>query len=172
MLREVATGAPPEVFDERNRVGRYLRFHSSNGELLEALVRSGDVDGVEEPTRMTRTVGDTTYGVLLVPVRSPSGGPLGLMAIAKDLSGTRAAAGRSLVWQGLIAAFGIILLSGVILIVVRGFLLSPLRAIVQGKPLDDDPLCEELQELARAHAELKARAEAADAPAEHGGEAS
>lgn len=175
MLRDVATAAPPEVFDEQNRVGRYLRYHSSNGELMESLVHSGDVDGVEEPVRITREVGGTTYGVLLIPVRSPSGGPLGLMAVAKDFSGTRGAAGRSLVWQALIAAFGIILLSGVILIVVRGFLLSPLRAIVQGKPLDDDPLCEELQELSRAHAELKARAEAAEPAPEtpaDGGEAS
>jgi methyl-accepting chemotaxis protein len=157
LLRDVATGAPPEVFDEKNRVGRYLKFHSTNSALIEQLVGSGDVDGVEEPVRLIREASGTTYGVLLVPVRSPSGGPLGLMAVATDFSGTRGAAGRSLVWQGLIAAFGIILLSGVILIVVRGFLLSPLRAIVQGKPLDDDPLCDELQELARVHAELRAR---------------
>ncbi len=167
MLREVATKAPSEVFDEKNRFGRYLRFHSTNADLLDDLVGSDDVDGVEEPFHYVRDGQGATYGVLIIPVRSPSGGPLGLIAVAKDFSETRGAAGRSMVWQALIAVCGIVLLSGMIFVVIRGFLLSPMRAILAGKDLDGDPLCEELQELqaklAAAKPETPAEAQEEDA---------
>jgi methyl-accepting chemotaxis protein len=159
LLRTVATSAKPAIFDEKNRVGAYLRFHSTNAGLFDTLVVGDDMSNVEEPARYVRDALDKPYGVLLVPVRDPDGKPLGVVAVAQDFSGTRGAAGRSLVWQGLIALFGITLLSAAIILVIRGFLLAPLRAIVRGKPLDDDPLCEELQELARTHAELQAKAD-------------
>ncbi len=60
------------------------------------------------------------YGVLLVPLRDGAGDPLGVIAVARDFSGSRAAAGQSLVWQICLAVFAIVLLAGVIIVVVRG----------------------------------------------------
>lgn len=168
LLREVATKAPPEVFAEENRAGHYLRFHATNGELIKALARSDELDGLEESLRVVHEAAGETYGVLLVPIRNPAGQPLGVMVVAENFAETRAAAGRSLVWQGLIALFGIVVLTGAVLVVVRGFLLQPIQAIMAGKDVDDDVLCDELRELSRAHAELRARAEPTAAPHEDG----
>jgi hypothetical protein len=87
------------------------------------------------------------YGVVLVPIRNFAGDPMGFVAVAKDFSASRAAAGRSLVLQALLALFVIVALSGVILIVVRGLLLEPLaelrrfsglRPVTVSAPDDDE----------------------------------
>jgi methyl-accepting chemotaxis protein len=166
ILRRVATMAPPEIFAEENRVGHYLRVYATHSELIEELAHGDDLEGLEESRRVVYQARGEDYGVLLVPIRDPAGLPLGVMVVAQNFAETRAAAGRSLVWQGLIALFGIVLLAGAVLVVVRGFLLQPIQAIVAGKSVDDDLLCDELRDLAAAHAELRAQADAA-APTNH-----
>ena len=85
--------------------------------------------------------------------------------MARDFSSSRAAAGRSLVWQGLLALSAIVLLAGMILIVVRGLLLRPLEMLSQqfvklaegrrDQPIrETETLCDEMQALARAHEQL------------------
>lgn len=92
-----------------------------------------------------------------------------MIAVARDFSGTRAATMRSVVWQALLGLFGLVILAGAVLVVLRGMLLRPLRVIGDGfgdlaagrpTPAVDDPdaLCEELQSLARHHETLRARA--------------
>lgn len=172
ILRRVATNAPPEIFSEENRVGHYLRVHATHAELIKELARADDIDGLEESRRVVYRALGNDYGVLLVPIRDPAGLPMGVMVVASDFAETRAAAGRSLVWQGLIALFGIVLLAGVVLVVLRGFLLRPIQAIAEGKPVEDDVVCDEVRELARGYAELRAQA-GLDAPTSpsHGGDA-
>ena len=67
----------------------------------------------------------------VVDAVQPRGQSIGKVAMARDFSSSRAAAGRSLVWQGLLALTGIVVLAGVILIVVRGLLLRPLEMLSQ-----------------------------------------
>jgi len=158
LLRRVALNAPPEIFDEENRVGQYLRVYATHGELIKALSRSDDLDGLEESRRVVYQALGEDYGVLLVPIRDPAGLPLGVMVVAENFAATRAAAGRSMVWQGLIALCGIVVLAGVVLVVVRGFLLQPIQAIATGNAVDEEVLCDELRELATGYAELRAKA--------------
>jgi methyl-accepting chemotaxis protein len=159
LLRRVALDAPPEIFNEENRVGQYLRVYATHSELIKALAHSDDLDGLEESRRVVYQALGEDYGVLLVPIRDPAGLPLGVMLVAENFAETRAAAGRSLVWQGLIALFGIALLSGAVLVVLRGFLLQPIREIVAGNAVDDEVLCDELRELSKGYAELRAQVE-------------
>lgn len=165
-LREVATSMDGSVYDDEHRVGSYVRLASTNADLAHALVAPPDLVHVEESVHYVREASGVPYGVLLYPVRTPAGEPLGVIAVARDFSSTRAAAGRSRVWQGLLALFAIVILWGAVLIIVRGMLLSPARALAarfaelargeRDKPVEwRERLPEELRDLADQHEALR-----------------
>lgn len=164
-LREFARGLNPAVLSEQNRVGRFIRIHTTNGVLMRDLAGDADIASVNEPVRYTRDAQGHVFGVLLVPLRDGGGNPLGVIAVARDFSGSRAAGGRSLVWQISLAVFAIVILSGMVIVVIRGFLLRPLGVInarfaaqAAGEavaPLEGaDKFCAEIRRLA----ELQERA--------------
>lgn len=107
-----------------------------------------------------------TYGIVIVPMRNGAGDTIGMIVVARDFSGTRSAAGRSLVWQIFYALFAVVLLAGAILIVLRGKLLRPLEELTnrfvalrggdksQPAPEPAD-LCDELSALAREYEHLR-----------------
>lgn len=172
-LRDFAKGVSSEILSEPNRLGKHIKFHSTHWDLMQSLVKSGDLVTADEPVRYTREALGVTYGVLLVPIRNNAGDPIGVVAIARDFSGSRAAASRSVVWQVTLALFAIILLSGAVLVVVRGFLLRPLgvlsdrlAALAAGdreSTMEDvESLCDELQVLAGNFEKLKAKGETGD----------
>jgi methyl-accepting chemotaxis protein len=130
LLRDFATAVDPAVFSEQNRVGRFIRIETTNGVLMQGLAVDSDLSAVNEPTTYTREAQGVAYGVLLVPLRDGAGQLLGTVAAARDFSGSRAGAGRSLVWQLCLAGFAIVILVGFIVVVIRGFLLRPLEVVV------------------------------------------
>jgi methyl-accepting chemotaxis protein len=86
--------------------------------------------------------------------------------VAKDFSASRAASGRSLVWQSLLALFAIVTLAVAIIVVIRGFLLRPIQMINErfsslaegdrSKPIEQpETLCQEMQDLARSYEQLR-----------------
>jgi methyl-accepting chemotaxis protein len=174
-LREFARGLNPAVLSDQNRVGHFIRYHSTNGSLAKALVADADIAAVAEPTRYVREGQGLPYGVLLVPVRDGAGEPLGVIMVASDFSGSRAASGRALVWQICIAIFAIVVLAGTVIVVIRGFLLRPLEvldqraaALVAGQRKTalepTDKFCTEIAGLA-AHIERIAKQAADSKPA-------
>lgn len=130
-LQEFARGVNPAVLSDQNRVGRFIRFHTTNGTLVKALATDADVANVMEPTRYVRDALGLPYGVLLVPVRDGAGDPLGVIMATSDFSGSRAASGRAVVWQLCMAIFAIVILAGIAIVVIRGFLLRPLEVLDQ-----------------------------------------
>lgn len=171
-LREFARGVNPAVLSDQNRVGHFVRFHTTNGTLMKALASDADVSSVMEPTRYVRDALGLPYGVLLVPVRDGAGDSLGVIMAASDFSGSRAASGRALVWQLCMAVFAIVILAGIALVVIRGFLLRPLEvldsraaALAKGERTTAtepaDKFCVEVDRLA-AHIEKIARTPAAE----------
>ena len=172
-LREGAYAMRHGVLTEANRVGHLIRYHSTNWALMQRLVHAEDLRVLDEPEGFVRDALGVTYGVLVLPVRSGAGQEIGAIVVAEDFSATRAATGRSRVLEGLLAVFGIVLLSGIVLVVIRGFLLRPLASITQrfartraGEHVPVDPedakLCTEMKELAAEHERLVAsRAQAA-----------
>lgn len=174
-LRQYAQGLNSTAFDEQNRVGKYMKFHATNWELLRKLTTAQDLAAVEGIPRYVRDAGDDPYGVLLVPLRNASGNPFGVLAVARPFGDSRAAAGRFLVWQGAFALFGIVLFVGVVLVVVRGFLLRPLAAVNRAftalasgdsetRIADSETWCEELQSLAQTHETLRVGSRQGDVP--------
>ncbi|MGH6768268.1 MAG: cache domain-containing protein [Xanthobacteraceae bacterium] len=158
-LREFARGLDPAVLGDQNRLGRFIRFFTTNAALVRNLAVETDIASVNEPTRYTRDAQGLPYGVLLMPLRDGAGDPIGVVAVARDFSGSRAAAGRSLVWQICLAIFAIVILSGAVLVVIRGFLLRPLDAInkrldaiAAGRSVEplpaSDKFCAEMRPLA------------------------
>lgn len=167
-LRTIATNLGGDVLNEQNRVGRYIKFHATNWALMQRVVDAPSLASVNEPTQYTRDALGVPYGVLLVPLRNSAGQPMGVIAVARDFSGSRAAEGRSLVWQCLLAVFAIVLLAGAILVVLRGVLLRPLAglserfaALASGDRSqgveDADGLCDELRDLAAQHEKLRSQ---------------
>jgi methyl-accepting chemotaxis protein len=166
MFRE---GLSPEFMTEENRRGKYVKFHSTNWALMKELVGEADLGGTAE-VQYTRSVLDVPYGVVVLTLFNNAGDPIGKVAMARDFSSSRAAAGRSLVWQGLLALSGIVLLAGIILIVVRGLLLRPLEVLSQhfvrlaqgrrDQPIaETENLCDEMKALAQAHEQLRTKAQ-------------
>ena len=71
-LRTYSTGLRGEVLNDQNRVGRFLKYHSTNWALMQRLVRSTDLARASRPVQYSRSAGGRTYGVVLLPVRSTS----------------------------------------------------------------------------------------------------
>jgi methyl-accepting chemotaxis protein len=165
MLRDLATDLTGDVLSEKNRVGKFMRFYSTHAELLRALVTDRDVE-VTDPVSYSRTVAGAPWGVQLVPLYNYTNKQIGVVAMADDFSETRAAEGRTRVWLLLAALFGVIIMSGTILVVVRGLLLAPLATLnermsilLRGEPsAPADPIpsyCDELRALARNYERLR-----------------
>ncbi|HVV60902.1 MAG TPA: cache domain-containing protein [Pseudolabrys sp.] len=166
-LREYARGVDPAKLSDQNRVGRFMRFHTTNKAVMTDLVGESDIATVTEPTHYTRESQNLTYGVLQVPLRDSAGSPIGVISVARDFSATRAAVGRAFAWQLWLAICGLVILAGAIVVVIRGFLLRPLdvinerfAAMESGKPPAPLPpgekFCAEITELARHQERLLA----------------
>jgi methyl-accepting chemotaxis protein len=164
-LRKFATGLSGDILTEENRRGKFMKFHSTHWALMKDLTTERDVINLAEEG-YTRELRGITYGVLLLPLHDPAGEPLGLLGVAKDFSASRAAAGRSLVWQSLLALFAIVTLAIAIIVVLRGFLLRPIQminerfaALAEGdrsRRVDQpETLCQEMQDLAASYEQLR-----------------
>ena len=164
-LRKFATGLSGDILAEENRRGKFIKFHSTHWALMKDLASETDVINVVEDG-YTRELRGITYGVLMLPLRDAAGEPLGLLVAAKDFSASRAASGRSLVWQSLLALFAIVALAVAIIVVVRGFLLRPIQMINErfaslakgdrSRPIDQpETLCQEMQDLAASYEQLR-----------------
>jgi methyl-accepting chemotaxis protein len=128
-LREFAKGVDPERLGDEKRVGKYIRFEATNAALMADLAGPEQLAVVTEPVTYTRESGGVPFGVVLIPLNNAAGAPVGVMAAARDFSGTRAAAGRSVVWQASLAVVAAALLSAAVLIVLRGFVVRPLQVL-------------------------------------------
>jgi methyl-accepting chemotaxis protein len=164
-LEEYAHGVGKDLLSPQNRIGRFIRFHSTNADLMKELVNDSDL-GTLDATDYIRTTRDIPYGVVLIPLRNSAGEVQGFMAAAKDFSSSYAADKRTIVWQSLMALFGIVILSGVILVLLRGMIFGPLAAIstrfaalssgaeTTAVP-DSEYLCEELSTLVQQYDQMR-----------------
>jgi methyl-accepting chemotaxis protein len=168
-LRAVATSVDPAVLDETNRVGAYLKYHSTNWERMRGLVSSEDLAAVSgDSVEYTRENLGVPYGVVMVSLKNAAGDPIGVVASAKDFSDTRAAGGRVAVVQAASSIFGLIVLAGAVAVAINGFLLRPLRALSDamaalaagdaGRVVDLTGSCEELAVAADRYEALRASA--------------
>lgn len=129
ILKQYGQGVDPERMGEENRVGRFIRFEATNAQLIAQLAGAQDIAVVNEPVRYVREAQGLVRGVLLLPVNSASGTPLGVIAATMDFSASRAAVNRSLIWQVVITLVAILALAGFVIVVLRGFLLRPLQVL-------------------------------------------
>jgi len=164
-LHEFAKGVSPAIYSDQNRVGKFIRFHSTNNAVFQPLVLDRDLNAAEN-TQYQRDVRGVPYGAVTLPLRNGAGDIWGVVVAASDFSATRSSKGRSNIWQALVALFAIVLLAGVTLITIRGLLLGPLESITAcfAKLSSGDRschirepelLCDELKSLARQYEELR-----------------
>lgn len=164
-LHEFAKGVDPGIFSDQNRVGKFIRFHSTNAAVFQPLVSDKDLNTTEN-TQYTREAHGVTYGIVLVPLRNGAGEVIGMVAATSDFSASRSSRKRAFVWQALIALFSIVLLAGVAIIIIRGTLLRPLEVITSrfatlstgdtsAEIPEPDRLCDELKGLAAQYEKLR-----------------
>lgn len=172
MLRETATSLSGDVLNEANRAGRFIRFHSTHGELMRLAVTGDDV-GVVETANYLRDIGGVPHGVVLQPVYNYAKRQIGVLAIAQDFSLMRSGGGRAVLWQVLLGIISAVALIGVIVVTLRGLLLHPLgtlnvrlRSLAAGEaaePLPEDvKYAGELGELADSYDRLRRQSAAAE----------
>ena len=164
-LHDIATDLPGDVITQKNRVGKYIRYHATHPDLAAALVFDRDID-ITGPKTYERTVAGVPWGVQLMPLMNYAHKQIGVVAIAMSFEEDKTLARRALIWQVLAALVSVVLLAGTILIVIRGVIVAPLAginermsALVAGdasrpaNPLDS--YCEELETLARNYEHLR-----------------
>jgi hypothetical protein len=165
LLKEHATNLPGDVVSGKNRVGRFIRFHSTHPELVAELIDDRDVD-VKQPKSYEREGSGRSWGVQLVPLYNYANEQIGVVALATSFGEDKRLAHRAQIWQILAAVFGVLVFAGTTLIVVRGFLLAPLAALTEkfsalaegGQPPAANPVdsyCDELQTLAASYERLR-----------------
>jgi methyl-accepting chemotaxis protein len=176
-LRKFATGIASDVITEQNRRGKYIKCHATHWDRMRDLVLEADLATMDEVS-YTRPAQGTTYGVVLMPLRNPAGDTFGILAAAKDFGGTRASAGRMLVWQSLAGLFAIVLLAGVVLVVLRGFLLRPLDVLSErfdemakgGSPRPmEGKWCAEIEKLVASYEKMRREREEKPSSTPEGG---
>lgn len=164
-LRDIATDIEPEIMTPGNRVGKYIRYYATHTALMSEVVTDRDV-GITEAKRFERTVARTPWGVQLVPLYNYANKQIGVVALATSFAEDKTLAGRALVWQTLSAFIAVILMVGVVLVSIRGLLLTPLARLVDkmkalaggDRSLPADPLdsyCDELRDLAAGYEQLR-----------------
>ena len=166
LLQDVATSLGGDVMTPKNRVGRYIRFHSTHPKLAGALVTDREVE-VRDPTTYERTYEGTLWGVQLVPMYDYAGKQIGVFAVAENLADIKSRTNRARIWQGLAALFAIVILAGAVLISVRGLVLAPVQALGErlsalaagdaSQPADPiDTYCDELHPMVESYEKLRA----------------
>lgn len=170
-LKNAAPDLGGDVYSEKNRVGRFIKYKSTNWELLSQLVTDSELSapGIEnEP--YTREAQDTPYGVVVIPLRNPAGDTVGMIVTAKDFSPTRSILGQSTVWVIMYGVFGFVILAGIITIIVRGALGKPLAVLNQrfqalaageaAEPMENtEGFYGEVKDLAESYEKLRAGAQ-------------
>jgi len=166
-LRDIATDIEPDVITPKNRVGKYIRYHATHPELMGALVSDRDVE-ITTPKRLERFVAGVPWGVQVIPLYNYANHQIGVVALGTSFAEDKTLARRATVWQVLAGVFGLVILAGVVIIVIRGKLLTPLAALNERmvalaggdvtKPADPlDDYCEELRSTATAYEALRMR---------------
>lgn len=166
ILRETATSLKGDIFNEQNRVGKYVKFYATHSDLVRPLVTDGDIN-ITENSHYVRDSAGLPYGVLLQPVFNYAKKQIGVLAVAKNFSATRSADKQAIIWQTLLGIVAIVLLTGVVLMVISGMLLQPLKVVserlaalaggdVQQAPMPD-PACDEIRQLAGSYEQLRAQ---------------
>jgi methyl-accepting chemotaxis protein len=143
-LKNAAPDLGGDVYSDKNRMGRFVKYKSTNWELLRGLVTDAELSdpGIENAPYVREAQG-TPYGVVFTPLRNPAGDLIGMVVTAKNFSSSRAALGQSSIWIAVYALFGIVVLAGLAMVLIKGAVTRPLGvlterfgALAQGKPAE------------------------------------
>ena len=165
MLRETATSLHSDVLNEQNRVGKFVKFYSTHAELLRSLVTGEDI-GIVEDVSYVRAAQGVPYGILLTPLYNFAHKQIGVLAVSRDFSATRAAAGQAIIYSALLALICAVILIGAVLIIIRGKVLQPLaqltesmNALAEGdtsRAIEDvEVMCEELRNASESYEKMR-----------------
>ena len=167
MLKKICTSLSGDYFNEKNEVGKYLKYHSTNWDLVQNLVKDSDFSNLEEEKiPYERIALDNDYGVVIVPLRNAAGVTFGAIVVGKNFDDIKSLQNRSILTIVFISIFAFIFLTGVVFFIIGGGLVRPLNVLVENfktltnnnsEPanIDNSKLYCELKELAEQYEILK-----------------
>lgn len=131
LLRSVASDLPPDVVASQNRrTGRFLRIHATRPSIADVLLTDRDVE-VRDPVSYERRADGSLWSVQLVPMYDYGGKPIGVYAMAQDLTAVEAHARRVRIWQAASAVFAIAALTLVVFVTIRQLVLAPVEKLAR-----------------------------------------
>ncbi|MEM9541066.1 MAG: cache domain-containing protein [Cyanobacteria bacterium P01_E01_bin.42] len=141
-------------------IGNYREIGSTNWPLLEPIISSEFVKGINDTLYRVQTIEGTDYGIVSIPMSDFSGRKIGTIVAVRNFSNFQELSRQFFLMAIAQTIVQIVLISGAILLVFNGFLLRPLLAIdeqlkklASGQMIEDENnLCnrqDEIGEIAR-----------------------
>lgn len=124
-LAKNATDMKKEVFSDKNRFGSFLKISSTNWDETAQAVTPEVISNIKPVTPFTADVDGKHIGVAIIPLNNISGKRIGTMALFDDLSINHKITSSLKITVWLMALFGAVILSGLLLVVVKGGILRP-----------------------------------------------
>lgn len=129
LMREVATRTVRP--DSERIIGIYQVLEATNWEAIKPLISASLLADTREVRFETPTIGDTAYGLVLMPLLSPTGKRIGVLVASHPLENYRKQSRLSLTYTLAGIALQIFILGGVLMIVINGMFMRPLRALAE-----------------------------------------
>ena len=140
LLKKMATNANPAMFSEKNRYGNYIKTNSTNWEEISEIIKPDEINSRKEVAPFTRDLDGKHHGIVVITLKNVAGAKMGSLVLLNDLSVNQHVTYTLCILVCLISLFGAVLISGILVVVIKGGILSPLADLSKNfRNLADDP---------------------------------
>ena len=130
IVKVAVAGSQPVSQDQEVRlVGAFREVGATNRELIQSIVNSETLSGINDTVYRFQSVKGIDYGVVTVPLLDFSGRNIGVIVAVQSFEEFQHQAKSMLLTLLSITVLEVILIAGVILLVINGLLLRPILAL-------------------------------------------
>jgi methyl-accepting chemotaxis protein len=126
ILKKMATGANPAIFSVKNRFGNYIKTDSTNWDFVSQIIQVDEINARQEIKPFSRDFEDNHYGIATITLKNIAGAKMGTMVLINDLNIDRQSTRTLCILVCLFSLFGAVLISGLLVTIVKGGILTPL----------------------------------------------
>jgi methyl-accepting chemotaxis protein len=156
LLKSVAPKLGGDLYSDKNRIGKYVKYKSTNWELIKELVTDEKLSKVKDQSISdVKHMQGVTYGVAMIPLISINGDNIGIIVAAQDFTESELLIGKFAVWSSIFAFIGVILIFSIVVILIKGTISKPLAFLnLQYQSLATDVPLEPKPELMGYYGEI------------------
>jgi HAMP domain-containing protein len=118
-----------DFFSDKNRFGSYLKISSSNWDENAQALSPEVINQLKPVAPYTKDVDGRRVGVVIIPLNDSAGKRIGALALFDDLSINYKITSSLKITVWLLALFGAVFISGLLLVVVKGGILRPVAEL-------------------------------------------